>query len=430
MNSPLFRTPRPLSLLLGAALLGGCQLDGGKSPGNSHKAPNEDFMGDATVRVLSPANGDALEGDVVLRYEAGELVYALQVEIDDVPYSTSFLRAEGGEGEVVLNLRTGRRFLRLIGLDADGNQLSEHSIAIRKLEDSSPWVTVSSPADGARVPNPVSFTATASNGVDAVTFLADGWELGTVEPGRVLRYEFSGTGTPRHIEAVASAGGVEVARDELTITVLEGSDAPLTGVNELINDALESYPTDGSYGYWWPDDVDWGGNPHDIYYMGRMFSPGDPENRSFCVGMTFEVFMTVEDQLNDLYGGDGSINGIPFDELYTLRDEWFVRELYGRGIVDAMEIYGIGDAITNLDDVRPGDILQFWRHSGSGHNVIFVDWLMDGPDIIGFTYWSTQGSTGGVGYNDEFFGSRGSAVDPNFFFAGRLRLPEDWAPWR
>lgn len=424
--------PRPSSLLALAAagLLAGCQLEEGKAAKRGHKAPNEDFMNDTTVRMISPANGDSIEGDVVVQYEAGEAVHALQIEVDGIAYATSFLRAEGGQGEVVVNLRTGRRALSLIGLDESGAELSEHTISIRKLEDSTPWVTVSSPADGARVPNPVAFTATSSSGVDAITFLADGWELGTIEPGRVLRYEFTGTGTPRRIEAIGLRDGVEVARDELTITVLEGSDAPLTDVNGLVMAALAVYPTDGSYGYWWPDDVDWGGNPHDIYYLDRMFSPGDAYNRSFCVGMTFEVFMNVEAELDARYGGDGSINDIPFDELYTLRDEWFVRELYGRGIVDAMEIYGIGDAITRFEDVRAGDILQYWRHSGSGHNVIFVDWIRDGSEIIGFTYWSTQGSTSGVGYNDEFFGSRGSSVDPNFFFAGRLRLPEDWEPWR
>lgn len=430
MSSPAPRLSRPLLPLLMGALLGACQLDAGKSGKNSHKAPNEDFMHDATVRVISPANGDSVEGDLVVRYEAGEAVHSLQIEIDGIPYATTFFPAEGGTGEVAVNLRTGRHALRLVGLDEDGSELSEHSISIRKLEDSTPYVTVSSPADGASVANPVAFTATSSSNVDAITFLADGWELGTVEPGRVLRYEFSGTGTPRHIEAIGLRDGVEVARDELTITVLEGSEAPLTGVNELVTTALAAYPTDGSYDYWWPDDVDWGGNPHDIYYLDRMFSPGDPYNRSFCVGMTFEVFMTVQAELDARYDGDGSINGIPFDELYTLRDEWFVRELYGRGIVDAMEIYGIGDAISRFEDVQPGDILQFWRHSGSGHNVIFIDWIRDSSGIIGFTYWSTQGSTDGVGYNDEFFGSRGSTVDPNFFFAGRLRLPEDWEPWR
>jgi hypothetical protein len=77
------------------------------------------------------------------------------------------------------------------------------------------------------------------------------------------------------------------------------SDAPITSANDLVLATLAAYPLDGSYAYWWPDDVDWGGNPHDIYYLGRMFSPGDPERRSYCVGMTFEVFMSVEEQLDE-----------------------------------------------------------------------------------------------------------------------------------
>jgi hypothetical protein len=75
--------------------------------------------------------------------------------------------------------------------------------------------------------------------------------------------------------------------------------------------------------------------------------------------------------------------------------------------------------------------LQFWRHSGSGHNNIFIDWETDGDGtIIGVTYWSTQGSTDGVDYNTEYFGTSGSRIDPNSFFAGRARMPVDWEPWR
>ncbi len=75
--------------------------------------------------------------------------------------------------------------------------------------------------------------------------------------------------------------------------------------------------------------------------------------------------------------------------------------------------------------------MQFWRHSGSGHNVVFVDWEVDTSDnIIGFRYWSTQGSTDGVGENSEYFGGSGSRVDPNLFFVARVVEPDQWLPWQ
>jgi hypothetical protein len=197
-----------------------------------------------------------------------------------------------------------------------------------------------------------------------------------------------------------------------------------------VAEILQTYPTDGSYSYYWPSGSDWGGNPTDIFYLSEIFAEGDDLNRSFCVGLTFEVFMQAFEEIDREVGGDGRINGVPFDELFEFRTDWYVRDLYGTGIVEAMQNYGIGELVTNLDDVREGDIVQFWRHSGSGHNVIFIDWVTDSTGTrTGFEYWGTQGSTDGIGYSTESFGASGSAVDPSFFFPGRLWMPEDWKAW-
>ena len=55
--------------------------------------------------------------------------------------------------------------------------------------------------------------------------------------------------------------------------------------------------------------------------------------------------------------------------------------------------------------------------------------LCEDDAIIGVRYWSTQGSTSGVGYNEEFFGASGSRIDPGYFYASRMAMPEDWIPW-
>lgn len=419
------RTLMPLLAI--PMLLAGCA----ESPANrSPKAPGEDFTFDHTVRITAPTNGETVEGAFTVALEAGADVASVRVRLDDAPMGAVTL-SDLGTGRLVLSADAGRHVLAAEAMDADGVPVSEHTVAFRVAVDDTPWVTITSPSDGDTARNPVRFTVEASPTVDSVELLADGWSLGTTPPDQVLTYAFTGTGFERTIEAQAYDGDTLVASDTITLTVDPGSEPVESAFNDHVLALMEEYPTDGSYAYWWPSGVSWGGNPHDIYYLGQLFSAGDPENRSFCVGLTFEVFMRAFDIVDRTWGGDGHLNGVDFDTLYDLRTDWYVRDLYGAGVVDAVELYGIGQGVTDWADVRPGDFVQFWRHSGSGHNAIFVDWERAADDrIIGFRYWSTQGSTDGVGENDEYFGSSGSSVDPNLFFVARVDEPDRWLPWQ
>ena len=122
-----------------------------------------------------------------------------------------------------------------------------------------------------------------------------------------------------------------------------------------------------------------------------------------------------------------NINGMNLDDLTEFRIDWYVRDLYGSGVVEAVENYGIGEQVSDWSDIEPGDFLQFWRNNGSGHNNIFIDWEKDSDDnIIGVEYWSTQGSTDGIGYNSEYFGTAESNIDPAFFFAARVYESSNW----
>ena len=49
--------------------------------------------------------------------------------------------------------------------------------------------------------------------------------------------------------------------------------------------------------------------------------------------------------------------------------------------------YGLGEPILDWVDILPGDPVQLWRFSGSGHSVIFIDWVTD-----------TDGTTVGLYY--------------------------------
>lgn len=411
-------------LLLPALALTACEDD--KGTARRHGNPGEDFTWDDAVRIVSPTNGETVSTTFTLEYTAGADIDSLQVMVDGNRFES--LTALG-EGSVVVTLSTGRHGIKLVGMDAGGNELSEHEIGLR-VEDTDPWVTITSPPDGGEVPNPVTFAVNASDDVDTIELKVDDWVLGTVEPGGILTYEFDGTGYARSIEADAYADGVLVATDTITVTVDAGTAPSESDFTDVVVAFLESYPTDGSYGYYWPSDSDWSGTTRDIWYLDTLVAEGDAEHRSYCVGLTWEVFMRSWEQIDEETGGDGTINGMSVDDLTEFRIDWFVRDLWGAGPLDAMDNYGIGDRVTDWSQVRKGDFVQFWRHSGSGHDVIFIDWETDSEgDITGFTYWSTQSSTDGIGYNSEYFGSSGSSIDPAFFFVSRPRMPENWEPW-
>jgi len=406
-----------------ALTFGACRPDDTDGSGG-----DQGFTFDHAVQITSPTGGEAVSSEFTVTYTVGADVKdwnfqldgeAAQVVSDDRDSYTAVLQAS----------HTGRQELKLVGTDRQGAELSSYSHRII-VSDEEDWLGFTSPSDGEMVYNPVQFAVSASDSVDRIEVYADEWLLGEADSQGLLSYTFTGLGYARTIEAVGYVGDEEVARDSISVTVDPGTEPLVSEFNDLVVDILESYPTDGSYDYYWPSNSDWLGHPNDIYYLGQLYSRGDDANRSFCVGLTFEVFMRAFDEADRMTGGDGSLNGLSILDLDDFRTLWFIVNLYGDENVDALEDYGLGEQVTNLNDARPGDIVQFWRNSGSGHNNIFVDWIRNNNgDITGLTYWSTQGSTDGIGYNDEYFGSSGSTIDPSYVFIARPYMPADWLPW-
>lgn len=385
----------------------------------------DQFGGARAVRIDAPASGETVAPAFTVRYHAGKKVDAVALFADGV--AVTDLGDASAEGELAVTLPEGRTTLHLVGYDADGAELSHDDRDIR-VSEGGPWITLTSPSDGAEVANPVTFTVATSDDVDSVELSADGWPIGTVntvDGEGQLTYDFTGTGYARTI--TAEGGGTS---DTLSITV-EPEENPLpSDFNTLVLKYLETYPTDGTDAYYWPSDTDWYGTTQDIWYLGELVAEGDPQGRCYCVGLTWEVYMRAFAEVDKATGGDGSINGVSVADLDDFRVDWFVRDLDGPGPSVAFENYGVGEEITDVSKLRPGDFVQFWRHSGSGHNVIFIDWVKDGDEITGIQYWSTQSSTGGIAYKTESFGSSGSTIDRNLVFAARGWMPDAWEAWR
>lgn len=413
------------------SLLIACQssLTDGKTRDGDPDEPEDNFGGRTSVRIVSPSAGDTVGTPFVLEWEAGEDIASLEVLVDSALVLEPFDATTSGSVEI--DAEEGHYPIQIIALDEDGTQLSDHKIWLRVSVADEPWVTITSPTDGDEVNNPVTFAVNASDDIDEIELMADGWSIGTVAPGGTLTYEFSGTGYAREIQALASADSEVVATDSVTITVEPEQNAGSSSFNEVVLDILAEYARDGSHDYYWPEDSGWYGTTQDVYYLGELVAEGDPEGRCYCVGLTWEVYLRAFDEVDRETGGDGSLNGLSVEDLSDFRVDWFVRDLWGDGVGIAMDNYGLGDEITDVADLEPGDFVQFWRFSGSGHSVIFIDWALDDDgEITGIEYWSTQSSTDGIEYNTEYFGASGSRIDPNYFYAARGRMPEDWDAWR
>jgi hypothetical protein len=200
--------------------------------------------------------------------------------------------------------------------------------------------------------------------------------------------------------------------------------------NEYGLEILESYPRDGTHPYSWVDTYE--GVTRDLYYKGVRIARANPNGSKscYCCGLTFEDFFRSIQQLNQDLGKSDDINQMTAQDLRYFLRLWFVENLWGDGPGVALKAFGIGDRIENFSQARPGDYVQFWRTTGSGHSVIFINWQTNSKGTItGIRYWSTQSSTRGVNYNIENFSGQGGTVNPEMVYISRLRSPEDFTPF-
>ena len=392
-------------------------------------ATSDGFAKDTDIRMVSPEAGASVEQDFIVTFEAGSSLRRVQVELNGEEHGAP-VEAQAGQARVSAD--AGRTLLAVVGYDLKGNELSRDEREIRVLSDEeveSGWVAITTPSDGSHPVNPVTFVADGSSGVVTIEFLADDWSLGTTAPGEVLTYDFAGTGYEREIVARGlDADGEELATDSISITVEDGGEVGPTDFNELILAMIDSYPQDGTFTYYWPSGGGWSGGTQDLWYQGELIGSGGGYSSCYCSGITWEWYIRSFQEWAEMNGVDpDDLNGVDSDEIWTMRLDWYVRDLDGRGSSIAMEAYGLGVEVPSFDDWEPGDIVQFWRTSGSGHTAVFMGWIEDDQgNRVGMDYASCQGSTDGLGINDEYFGSHTGAMDPAYMYAARPYLPADW----
>lgn len=189
-----------------------------------------------------------------------------------------------------------------------------------------------------------------------------------------------------------------------------GSAVP--GFNRYVLNIINTYKGK-TYPYLLNNDYNfYNGVTTNLVYKDLILARAHPSgNRaSHCVGITFEVFFKAMQQRNiDMGLCPNDFNGLTWDEMHDFLLTWYVANgpKSSSNLVRAVEKYGLGRGITNLEDARPGDFIDISRENNTGHAVVFIDWIRDGNGrIIGLNYWSSQPYTKGIGYTNEYFNVR------------------------
>jgi hypothetical protein len=208
---------------------------------------------------------------------------------------------------------------------------------------------------------------------------------------------------------------------------LPAQESELPAFNQLVLEIAETYPSDGTHDYWWPRGGEGGGFDgcsQDMFLAGVKVMDGEPQGRTFCCGLTLEVFLRAYNQWIEESGIEPD-HALATEDWSQFQRLWFVMETNGPGPSAALEEFGLGRTITP-DETLPGDFVQIWRHTGSGHSVVFKEWIRDETGAItGLRYWSTQPGTSGISENTEEVNPPGSesGITLEHTHIGRVDIP-------
>lgn len=192
-----------------------------------------------------------------------------------------------------------------------------------------------------------------------------------------------------------------IAQPEQTV-----QESPLP-FNQLVLAQIATY-NNGSYPYLLNTDYShYNGVTSNLYYQGKLLLRADPSGNhaSHCVGITFEVFFRAMEEWNKQqgYAGD-TIKSLSYDQLHDFILKWYAAGPKAENnLVIALEKYKLGKRITNFEEARPGDFIDFTRKNQTGHTVVLINWVRENGKIVGLRYWSSQESTKGIGYKTEYF---------------------------
>jgi len=179
-------------------------------------------------------------------------------------------------------------------------------------------------------------------------------------------------------------------------------------LNPYVLNIIKSYPI-GKYPYLLNTDyANYNGVTENISYQGDILLRAHPSGNkaSHCSGITFEVFFKAMQQRNIEAGiSTSDFNGMDFEQMKDFMLTWYVANgpKPVSNIAVAVEKYGLGKQIHQLEQAKAGDFVDISRENWTGHTVVLINWIWKDDKIIGLKYWSSQGSTNGIYYHTEYF---------------------------
>lgn len=195
--------------------------------------------------------------------------------------------------------------------------------------------------------------------------------------------------------------------------------------NDYVIQTIETYDNNGTLPYSWVSGYE--GVTQNLSFKGKVIARANPDSShsSYCCGLTFEVYYKSLMRLVKDRDLKDAIDGLSAEDMEDFLSVWFVQEVKGDGPGLALEKYGLGYQIDKMEDVKKGDFVQIWRTSGSGHSVIFMNWIInENGDTTGMHYWSTQPGTKGVNLNTEYFSEYGGRIDKSVTHYSRAIIPQ------
>ena len=233
--------------------------------------------------------------------------------------------------------------------------------------------------------------------------------------------------TPSGVVPPAQADAPTAALDDVDAAVALGARSPQrtpvagTPLNPTVLRLLESYPTDGTYTYFWKRGQHTDGTSLTLRWGDTVLAEGSPTRQVHCSGITWEVWLRALDESGAAAVLQPQLSG---EQLLALRATWYVEDGSLGGPVDALTRAGLAQRIDQLEDLRPGDFVQFWRNSGKGHSAIFIDHIRNADGSArGIIYWSAQQSSGGLGKRRVSVGDGEFQIAPGRLHGARALLP-------
>lgn len=167
-----------------------------------------------------------------------------------------------------------------------------------------------------------------------------------------------------------------------------------TDAEALNSDVLEyalRYPEGGGY-RWTAGNT---GVPRTLTHQGEpILAEGEGV---ICCGYTLAVAWDAAERR-------GLFREKSIEQLRAFQKHWYgsVESNREELCVQAVELLGIGKEVP-LEEARPGDFVQFWRTSGSGHSVVLLEAIREDGRVVALHYRSAQKSTDGIGDRTEYF---------------------------